>query len=670
MDEYYKNKYLKYKQKYLQGGVCTNCAQVGFQQHHGECWHDAFSTIMLFSDNFSEGIQNIFSRNFDAATRITRVTSKSNTDSYPKYFLPLNIDSDEQFKKFCDFAKIYLSNLYKLYKNELTSPEKRIDAKNLSLTCVAQSYNVNNINRIEERKYYRYNHGGDFIDIIINACIYNYFLRESTAKYLILKFFNLREITKDKIKEILTLLPQSFGIYISLEPNDLTKRSSGHATGFFQCKNKEYFFDDNGISNDPTNNKTFVEFNWRTYLSEKLNILLTSDDVTYTIISDFMKGHGQPESTYGRRYLESYTITKLILFTTHEPSTEENYHKLNYDNYKHLLNSFSSQKITDTIIKYMSKDDLKDICILCVQNNNHDLLKQLKKIYNLKLKDYKTDKSLLGEAVINATKITEVMKILLEEDFDLTEILFPDDGYNLFHCAIEFNNIEFVNYLLLKNKSLLNSLTLKGENGLFIAIYQNNYDMVKLLLDKNININIKSNRRSPLVAAVQFNVYDEKEEYYQEYIVHGEPAKIFAKIENDENNFLESNKKIIEELLKKKDIFKSENISFLLFYAVEENNLAAVTLLFNKISNPDELIDGKTLLEYSIIYQNSFLNTYKSELRKELSDFILKRDMERNLAIVKKLLEKKLKPETIKNAKTLLVTQKKPSISNELGRRR
>jgi hypothetical protein len=51
-----------------------------------------------------------------------------------------------------------------------------------------------------------------------------------------------------------------------------------------------------------------------------------------------------------------------------------------------------------------------------------------------------------------------------------------------------------------------------------------------------------------------------------------------------------------------------------------------------------------------------------------LSDFILKRDMERNLAIVKKLLEKKLKPETIKKAKTLLLKQKKPSISNELGR--
>ena len=46
MEEFYKNKYLKYKQKYFNGGVCKNCAKVGFEQHRGECWHDAFSTIL------------------------------------------------------------------------------------------------------------------------------------------------------------------------------------------------------------------------------------------------------------------------------------------------------------------------------------------------------------------------------------------------------------------------------------------------------------------------------------------------------------------------------------------------------------------------------------------------------------------------------------------------
>ena len=112
MEEYYKNKYLKYKQKYLEGGDCTNCAKVGFEQHHSECWHDAFSTIMLFSDNFSEGIQKIFSPDFNAAMRIRRVTN--NTEMFPKYFLPPNIsDSGDEFEKFCSFANTYLTNLNK-----------------------------------------------------------------------------------------------------------------------------------------------------------------------------------------------------------------------------------------------------------------------------------------------------------------------------------------------------------------------------------------------------------------------------------------------------------------------------------------------------------------------------------------------------------------------------
>ena len=158
MEGFYKNKYLKYKQKYLQGGECQNCAKVGFEQHHGECWHDSFSTIMLFSDDFSEGIQKIFSPDFDAAMRIRKVISRP--DVYPKYFLPPNIsDTGPEFDKFCGFANTYLTNLNKLYQNELKPLDKRIDAEKLSLSCIAQSFNVNNINRIQEKKYDRYDHG-------------------------------------------------------------------------------------------------------------------------------------------------------------------------------------------------------------------------------------------------------------------------------------------------------------------------------------------------------------------------------------------------------------------------------------------------------------------------------------------------------------------------------
>jgi len=34
------------KYQVFSNGVCKNCAKVGFEQHRGECWHDAFSTML------------------------------------------------------------------------------------------------------------------------------------------------------------------------------------------------------------------------------------------------------------------------------------------------------------------------------------------------------------------------------------------------------------------------------------------------------------------------------------------------------------------------------------------------------------------------------------------------------------------------------------------------
>ena len=61
-------KYKKYKNKYLsliRGGafdtpICTN---QGFSQHSGECWHDAFSMALLYSDGFKEQTQTLLYNN-------------------------------------------------------------------------------------------------------------------------------------------------------------------------------------------------------------------------------------------------------------------------------------------------------------------------------------------------------------------------------------------------------------------------------------------------------------------------------------------------------------------------------------------------------------------------------------------------------------------------------
>lgn len=675
MEVFYKNKYLKYKQKYLlSGGECANCAKIGFQQHHGECWHDSFSTIMLFSDDFSEGIQKIFTSEFDANMRIRRVISKP--ESYYKYFLPPNIpDSGPDFDKFCSFASTYLSNLNKLFQNELKPLDKRVDAVKISLSCVAQAFNVNNINRIEEKKYDRFDHGGMFTDNVIISTVYNYFLRESTTKYLILKKFELKDITKEKITEFLDLLPRCFGIYIGLIAVD-NDFGSGHATGFFQCKSKKYFFDDNGISSDPKDKKTFIEFDWKTYLTNKMNILSTSDKDTYTIISDFLNGHGKAESKIGQKYLEDFMINQLVLFISHEPTTEEEYHKNNYHNYKKLI-CFSTDKIRNLITKHITPVEINDVLFNCVEYNNLHLLKELTTKFKLKLIDYKikygvSSISLFAKAALVSKTMNDTIKFLLEQKFDINEVLVDDlENFNIFLSAVINNNIEFVKYLLSQNKDLINSQSLDGKSGLYIAAIQNNYEMVKLLINNNIDISIKFNDKSPLCIALEYNVYSNEEDYYRDYLEHTDPSKILKKIEIDEIKYFDSNRKIIKELLDKNAFKYEKDIFDSVAYAFEYNNLEAVQLIFDKRYNIkinfNGLINRKTLLDYSIIYKNSFITKYSGQyLAPVLRDFIKNRDMERNIAIVEMLLKQRLNKKTIETAIKLVQKEKKPTISRKL----
>ena len=681
MEEFYKNKYLKYKQKYLDGGVCANCAKIGFQQHHGECWHDSFSTIMLFSDDFSENIQQILSPKdgkFDAVMRIKRVTL--NDEKYPKYFLPLNIsNSGPDFDKFCEFAKIYLTNLSKLYQNELLSIDKRIDAENLSLTCVAQSYNVNNINRKTYRKFKKNDHGGRIEDHLINSCIYNYFLREPSAKYLILKPFIINDTNKEELQELLKLLPKCFGIYFAMHKIDKAPSAGGHAIGFFQCKNKQYFFDDNGISDDIKNNKTFIEFNWKEYLTEKINDLI-SKDVTYTIVSDFLNGHGKDISKYGRQYLENYMIYYLILFIAQEPTNEHDFHLDNYNNYKYLT-CFSSPKITSIVPTYIQKENIDTMLFNCVINNNDELLKEIvtKLKINLTVPKY-NNVSLLGIAVSNASDFNKTLKYLLQFNFDINEIIQDDVyNYNLFLYGVFYNNIEFIKYLLQKNKSLINSLSIDNKSGLYIAVQNNNYDIVKLLLDNKIDFTIKMNDEvSPLQIALEYNLYDLNDEDYKRYeleFMNINKDKIQQekdKIKQEENEKLEKNKKIIKALLDAGAANNLQDMEKMVAYAFEFNNLEGVELLFDRKYNFKinlyKYIDKYTFLDYSILYNNNILLEIKDKI---LYEIINSRDNFRNEKIVDLFLSKIIKPhklnkKIITNAIELAKTESKPNISRKL----
>jgi hypothetical protein len=309
MKSIYKEKYLKYKNKYFQllqlkGGA--KCPNVGFHQHIGECWHDSFLMIMLYSDNFSEHIQKIFdttdTHKFDLKDCI-----KSAILSSPYFLKPLQIDDTEHdFEKFTSLGGQYIKNIYERYNNEKLKfasasiskddPQNKLfraDSVNESLICNYSSYQLTNLNILPNlKKTYKHEfHGGEFINDLNNISLINYFLtnyfpstlefEKKQKKYLYLKRLELTRIFKfpsvgssnnilfeiDYIIEQLNLF-QSFlmsdtliGIDINLLPllenvdiikkhleeNIPSPKLDGHAVALLTCNGENYFYDNNGV---------------------------------------------------------------------------------------------------------------------------------------------------------------------------------------------------------------------------------------------------------------------------------------------------------------------------------------------------------------------------------------------------------------------------------------
>jgi hypothetical protein len=154
----YKNKYLKYKNKYLDlktrliGGA--DCPKFGFYQHHGECWHDSLSMILLYSNGLSDNIQAMFnSEHFSAEECIQQAIGNPQLE----FLLPKNIEP-ENYGEFIHFAERYISQLQSRYLNDklpikqntkIEPEDSKLFRQNSikeTMECTNMIFNIANIN--------------------------------------------------------------------------------------------------------------------------------------------------------------------------------------------------------------------------------------------------------------------------------------------------------------------------------------------------------------------------------------------------------------------------------------------------------------------------------------------------------------------------------------------
>jgi hypothetical protein len=318
----YKQKYLKYKEKYIKlknqiGGVCSTCPKWGYKQHLGECWHDAFTTILLYTDDLSEQLQEILDdSNFDIDDIIEK------TKQNPKWFIPINIE-DTDYDYFIKNAREYILNLKLRYDNQkaeaiIIKPPKdprlrpvkkkqliggvrpRRDSINESLKCSLAIYNISNINILRKNIFFYDSHGGYICHYYNILNIFNYFLlnykKSKDDLYKILNntfikninlykyeisFDKLCNIIEDKIKKYLEMINETKSLSVNISNEYL----GGHAICYFICNNIQYFYDDNGVDgeNDPNPDESYDK-----KIKEKEKI---KDDIKEAkdIINDFFQ---------------------------------------------------------------------------------------------------------------------------------------------------------------------------------------------------------------------------------------------------------------------------------------------------------------------------------------------------------------------------------------------
>ncbi len=444
MDIIYYQKYLKYRNKFLslkkeiimndinhrniKGGA--NCHKLGYNQHFGECWHDALSVALLYSDTLSDYHQTLF----DDPTFTARNIVRRDSSTFKEHLMPINIEPND-YELYLRLSEDYINSLHERYINDKhpttkppikrapVSPDRRwVDVAStpqpfirqestaISLKCVNTIYNISNINNVSPVIYTKEDHGGyDYIYYGTVATI-NYFLTSyNTNKYIEFDKFVIEDMMFNTISDIISNLEfikdnilNSHAIILILSSEHNIEYS--HAVSLITCNNIQYFYDDNGISD--TNNKTLVEFNWKDELisridgiirlltsntisdvKEKMQRLFSTSELDYLIhiFSDFLNGkisilnklYDLPDDigSIGKSYINEYYIDSMLFLTLKDiPSniTIEEQLSIIYSDY-YLINHYNNKKTID-FIKYdiarINYDNVFKLFMYCLTLNN------------------------------------------------------------------------------------------------------------------------------------------------------------------------------------------------------------------------------------------------------------------------------------------------------------
>ncbi len=520
----YKSKYLKYKLKYLNlkgGKSCDKCPKKGFIQHDGECWHDAFSMIILFSNDLSDEIQELFNSWLDNELLIDIHFEKIFSDRTRDELLPCNIEilTDELKDK----IKSYIKQLFTRYKKEFLyhaeiKDEIRVFLRQLSsdtsLMCIDNAFTILNTNMKKvANKYqreYDKSHGGKIMDIFLLKSLINYVFSKKQIIQMI--EIDLELVIKNKfvtLDTICKLINKCNAIIINLTFNK--NDSTGHAISCFKCKDNEYVYDNNrGVYYG--DEISIKKFQWKKAL---LNYFTSYENLEN--INDFLSAFAGYYDELPDKHI--YTIT--FLYSDDIGSNDYYYSpvlhyiyenkrsiKLWNDKFISIAKNQNPYKCLDDELLDISLFKQPQLIHLLLDNNieidinNYEIVQNaifsndidlFKKIVNYKNFDINNKKNL---PIIYALSVKnqEIINLIINNPkFDIS-ILHDEIGSILNFSLIDVS-LNNVSKILIEKGIDISTINKHNKTPLDYSIEYNNKEIFDILLDlyKKRNIVIRIN---------------------------------------------------------------------------------------------------------------------------------------------------------------------------------